>query len=83
MPLRDTLLRIAEPPRLSLPRWSKEIMDETARALEQKLGLSRLQTAYLVDQMTEYFRTAGSKIEGYEPLIASMTDDIKAPGPRP
>jgi predicted nucleic acid-binding protein len=73
--LRDTLLRIAEPPRLYLPRWSKEIMDETVRTLEQKLGLSRQQTSYLVGQMTEYFPDCW--IEGYEPLIASMTNDIK------
>ena len=73
--LRDTLLRIAEPPRLYLPRWSQEIMDETVRTLEQKLGLSRQQTSYLVDQMTEYFPDCW--IEGYEPLIASMTNDIK------
>lgn len=73
--LRDTLLRIAEPPRLYLPRWSQEIMDETVRTLEQKLGLSRQQTVHLVDQMTEYFPDCW--IEGYEPLIASMTNDIK------
>ena len=73
--LRDTLLRIAEPPRLYLPRWSKEIMDETVRTLEQKLGLSQQQTSYLVDQMKEYFPDCW--IEGYEPLIASMTNDVK------
>ena len=37
--LRDTLLRLAEPPHLYLPRWSAEILLETTRTLEGKLGL--------------------------------------------
>ena len=39
--LRDTLPRIAEPPRLYLPRWSEEIMAETTRTLEIRLGVTR------------------------------------------
>ncbi len=53
--LRDTLLRIAEPPRLCLPRWSNDIIDETTRALENKLGYSREQTARLVGQLRVHF----------------------------
>jgi hypothetical protein len=49
--LRDTLLRIAEPPRLYLPRWSKDILEETTRTLEGKLGLTFLQTSHLVAEL--------------------------------
>jgi hypothetical protein len=31
--LRDTLLRLAEPPRLYTPRWSEEIIAETGQDL--------------------------------------------------
>ncbi len=37
-PLRDTLLRLAEPPRLYIPQWSDEIIAETVRTL--KTGLA-------------------------------------------
>jgi hypothetical protein len=33
MPLADTLLRMAEAPRLYLPKWSQTIMDEVSRTL--------------------------------------------------
>jgi hypothetical protein len=36
--LCDTLLRLADPPRLYEPKWSDEIVDETTRTLESKLG---------------------------------------------
>lgn len=47
-PLRDTLLRLAEPPRLYVPQWSDEIIAETVRTLENRIGLSAQKTAYLV-----------------------------------
>ena len=37
---RDTLLRLAEEPRLYLPRWSKEIIAELVRTLEDEIGLA-------------------------------------------
>ncbi|HEY0795229.1 MAG TPA: hypothetical protein VGD64_05565 [Acidisarcina sp.] len=49
--LRDTLLRLAEPPHLYLPRWSHEIMLETTRTLETRLGLTSEQTAYLAAEL--------------------------------
>lgn len=73
--LRDTLLRIAEPPRLYLPRWSKEILDETTRTLEAKLGLSASRTAHLISEMKLHFEDCW--ITGYENLIPSMTNDPK------
>jgi hypothetical protein len=36
MPLADTLLRMAEAPRLYLPKWSQTIMDEVTRNLISK-----------------------------------------------
>jgi predicted nucleic acid-binding protein len=73
--LRDTLLRIAEPPRLYLPRWSNDIMEETMRTLENKLGLSRQQTTHLVGQLREHFEDCW--VEGYEKLVSVMTNHNK------
>ena len=44
--LCDTLLRLAEPPRLYEPKWSAEIIRETTRTLESKLGWPRSLTDY-------------------------------------
>jgi predicted nucleic acid-binding protein len=73
--LRDTLLRIGEPPPLYLPRWSKTIMDQMTRTLEGKLGLSSEQTARLVGELSTHF--ADCWIDGYEELIPAMTNDLK------
>jgi hypothetical protein len=66
-PLRDTLLRLAEHPRLYLPRWSDVIIEETVRNLQTQIGLSAEKTAYLVGQMRQHF--ADAWVTGYEPLI--------------
>ena len=73
--LRDTLLRIAEPPRLYLPRWSAAIIDELTRTLEGKLGLSGTQTVHLVGQLREHFGDCW--VEGYEPLVPAMRNHPK------
>jgi predicted nucleic acid-binding protein len=73
--LRDTLLRLAEPPHLFLPRWSREIIDEVVRTLEAKLRLTSNQTAYLVTELEKHFEDA--YVEGYEPLIEAMTNHPK------
>jgi predicted nucleic acid-binding protein len=74
-PLRDTLLRLAEHPRLYLPRWSDEIIAETVRTLQNRIGLSSQKTAYLVGQLREHFGDAW--VTGYEPLIGQMANDPK------
>jgi predicted nucleic acid-binding protein len=74
-PLRDTLLRLAEPPRLYVPQWSDEIIAETVRTLENRIGLSAQKTAYLVSQLREHFGDAW--VPGYEPLAEQMTNDPK------
>lgn len=74
-PLRDTLLRLAEEPRLYVPRWSDEIIAETVRNLEGRIGLSREKTAYLVGQLRKHF--GDSWVTGYEPLIDRMANHPK------
>jgi hypothetical protein len=37
-PVCDLLLRLAEPPRLYIPKWSSTVLDETHRAHVGKLG---------------------------------------------
>lgn len=73
--LCDTLLRLAEPPRLYEPKWSEEIIRETTRTLESKLGWPSSLTAYLETELRAHFSDAW--ISGYEPLIAQMTNDKK------
>jgi predicted nucleic acid-binding protein len=73
--LRDTLLRLAEHPRLYVPRWSEEIIVETVRNLQNRIGLAEDKTAHLVAQLRKHF--ADSWVAGYEPLITSMDNHPK------
>ena len=73
--LCDSLLRLAEPPRLFEPKWSEEIVRETGRTLESKLGWPRSLTAYLKAELRAHFGEAW--ISDYESLIPRMTNDEK------
>src|ERR1051325_9756777 len=73
--LCDTLLRRAEGPGLFEPRWSEEILRETTRTLEQKLGWPKSLTAHLEKELRANFSEAW--ISGYESLIQKMTNDEK------
>ncbi len=73
--LCDTLLRLAEPPRLYVPRWSEAIIRETTRTLEGKLGWPQSLTAYLESELRAHFREAW--ISGYESLLPQMANDEK------
>jgi hypothetical protein len=73
--LCDTLLRFAEPPRLYEPKWSEEIIRETTRTLEFKLGWPSTLTAYFEAELRSHFSEAW--ISGYEPLISQMKNDEK------
>lgn len=73
--LCDTLLRLAEPPRLFEPKWSEEIIRETTRTLESKLGWPGSLTAHLETELRAHFGEAW--ISGYEPLIPRMANDKK------
>jgi predicted nucleic acid-binding protein len=73
--LCDTLLRLAEPPRLYEPKWSEEIIRETIRTLESKLGWPGSLTAYFESELRAHFSEAW--VGGYEPLIPRMANDEK------
>lgn len=66
------LVRLAEPPRLYEPKWSEEIIGETIRTLELKLGWPRSLTAYLQTELHAHFGEAW--ISGHQPLIPRMTN---------
>jgi hypothetical protein len=68
-------LRLAEPPHLYLPRWSSDIILETTRTLENKLGVKPDQSAHLTKELRNYFGDAW--VEGYESLIPIMENDPK------
>lgn len=73
--LCDTLLRLAEPPALFEPKWSEEIIRETTRTLELKLGWPPSLVDYLAAQLRAHFGEAW--ISGYEGLLAEMTNEEK------
>jgi predicted nucleic acid-binding protein len=75
MPLADTLLRMAERPRLYLPMWSNHIMEEVTRNLIVKWAKSPEKAAYREGKLREVFPEA--LVEGYEPLIEVMQNDLK------
>jgi predicted nucleic acid-binding protein len=73
--LCDTLLRLAEPPRLFEPKWSEEIIREATRTLELKLGWPHSLSANFEKELRAHFGEAW--ISGYESLIPRMTNDEK------
>ena len=72
-PLRDTLLRLAEPPRLYQPRWSDQIIAEMKRALENQIGLTPSKTSYLERELRRHF--ADCWVTNFEPLVRKMKND--------
>lgn len=77
MPVADSLLRMAEAPRLYLPKWSQTVMDEVTRNLIAKWGLAPEKAYRREDELRRHFPEAW--IDGFEPLIEAMTND---PGDR-
>jgi len=73
MPLADTLLRMAETPRLYLPKWSQMIMDEVTRTLIEKWDLAPEKAHRREQELRLHFPE--SWVEGFEPLIDVMTND--------
>jgi len=53
--LCDTLLRLAEAPRLFEPKWSEEILQETMRVLERKFGWPAALTARFQHALQAHF----------------------------
>src|SRR4051812_10299267 len=73
--LCDTLLRLAEPPRLFEPKWSEQIIRETTRTLKAKLAWPDSLVAHLDQELRAHFSEAW--IRDYESLIPRMTNDAK------
>jgi len=71
--LCDTLLRLAEPPRLFEPKWSEEIILETTRTLKQRLGWPSTLVDHLETELRTHFAEAW--ISGHESLVPQMTND--------
>jgi PIN domain len=72
MPLADTLFRMAESPRLYLPKWSDDIIAEVSRNLLGKWGKTPEQVQRRENALREHFPEAW--VEGYAPLISVMTN---------
>jgi hypothetical protein len=56
--LRDTLLRLAETPRLYVPKWGDAIVAEMRRALIHKLKKTPEQADYLIEELKRAFPEA-------------------------
>ncbi len=75
MPLADTLLRMAEAPRLYLPRWSQTIMEEVTRNLISKWDMPPEKALRREEELRRHFPEAW--VEGFETLIDVLTNDPK------
>jgi predicted nucleic acid-binding protein len=73
--LCDTLLRLAEAPPLYEPKWSADIMAETVRTLEARLGWPARLASYFQSELRSHFGDAW--VTGHEPLVARMANDEK------
>ncbi len=72
MPLADTLLRMAEAPRLYLPQWSQMIMEEVTRNLIEKWRMEPEKARRREGELRRHFPEAW--VEGFEPLVETMTN---------
>lgn len=75
--LCDLLLRLAEHPRLYLPKWTNEILEETVRTQRERLKppFPPDLADYWRQQVTKAFPEA--MIAGFEHLTAHMTNSPK------
>lgn len=70
----DLFLRLAEKPRLFLPRWSTEILDETSRVHEKLNWPDELAASW----RREVVRTfPDSAVDDYHHLLPALTNDEK------
>jgi predicted nucleic acid-binding protein len=75
MPLADTLLRMAETPRLYLPKWSDDILAEVSRSLIGKWNKTAAQAKRREDALRFSFPEA--LVVDYQPLVDVMTNESK------
>lgn len=73
--VRDTLLRLAETPRLYIPKWSDGVLTELRRNLELRWNLPPKKIAHLTSQLSRHFPEAC--VEPDEKLILRMMNDPK------
>lgn len=73
--LCDLLLRLAEAPRLYLPRWSQEVLEEVRRNQIEKLGWEERLADYWREQVTSAFPEA--LVKGYHGLLGVAGNDPK------
>ena len=73
--LCDALLRLAEPPRLFDPIWSQEILNETTRTLEGKLGWTQTLAKYFESELRINF--ADAWVTEYEHMTLRVANDPK------
>jgi predicted nucleic acid-binding protein len=71
----DLYLRLAEKPRLILPKWTDQILDEVYRTHVQQLDWDTSLAKTFRNAVTKSFPEAF--ISGYEDLIPLMTNDEK------
>jgi len=71
----DLYLRLSEKPRLVLPKWTAQILDEVQKTHVQQLGWDKSLADTFRRAVTESFPEAF--ISGYKDLIPLMTNDEK------
>lgn len=71
----DVFLRLAESPRLYLPRWSHEILEETRRTHVDKLSWPSKIADSFQSELKRFFPEA--LIDGYQHLIGHCTNEPK------
>ena len=71
----DLLLRLAEKPRMYLPVWSQQILDEVHRTHIGKLGWEKRLTDSFSNAVQEAFPDAS--IDAYEHIIPKLENDEK------
>jgi predicted nucleic acid-binding protein len=71
----DLLLRLAETPRLYVPKWSAKILDETDRTLLNVLKWPKPLVPYRREQLATHFPDAC--VEDHEPIEACLKNDPK------
>jgi predicted nucleic acid-binding protein len=71
----DLYLRLAEKPRMLLPKWSQQILDEVYNTHVKKLDWPEELAHSFQNELKEHFPEA--MVTGFEDLIPVMTNDEK------
>ena len=71
----NLLLRLAERPRLIVPCWSEQVLEEVRRTHAEKLGWPEHLVTSFQSEIRRAFPEAA--ITGYEGLIPTLTNDAK------